>query len=55
MGAVLDFTKQKLTLDHATLPMKPLNQFLDPKVLETQFSSMPQESIFTHTETKQII
>ena len=34
---VLDFFKKKVTLDHVTIPMRPHNQFLDPKVLQAQF------------------
>ncbi len=37
MGIILDFTKKKLSVDHRTLPMRPHNQLLEPKVLQAQF------------------
>ncbi len=55
MGTILDFAKQKLTLDHVTMPMRPHNLFINPKVLQAQFLTAPQKPISTCNAAKQII
>ncbi len=55
MEAILDFAKQRLTLDQVTLPMKPHDQFLDPELMQAQFSTVPQEPVFTRNATKHTV
>ena len=37
LGIILDFQQNEITLDHVTVPMRPLKEFMDQKVLNTLF------------------
>ena len=55
MSIILDFFKQKLTIDHVTLLMKPHDQFMKSDVLHAQFLTAMQELISTHSTTNRTV
>ena len=51
MGTILNFAKETITIDHVTLPMRPHDNFLDLKELNSQYQGNPEPDS-TQKETK---
>ena len=44
LGCVLDFQNKEITLDHITIPMRPLRSFMDQKTLNSLFQEFIKPS-----------
>ena len=44
LGCVLDFQNKEITLDHITIPMRPLRSFMDQKALNSLFQAFVKPS-----------
>ena len=44
LGCVLDFQNKEITLDHITIPMRPLRSFMDQKALKSLFQEFVEPS-----------
>ena len=42
MGTILNFAKETITIDHVTLPMRPHDNFLDLKELNSRYQGNPE-------------